>query len=255
MTVDDQNAELHAPVFRRLWVVVTLTVLLLTFPVALLILLTGPVYKRAADGAFTPISNKSRYIYAGVLGLWLVAVVAKSIIAPDYSEYEQTAGPNPSKFATAPAADDQCRKPAIPQGTNYSTARATIMDQGYLPAATSPSDGSYCADPNHSDICKKLPEIDDCSGSGYCKMAFATKAGHTAEVILFGDGPGDESANVQSVTYQCKADQPAPSQPVAPPASEPELGAPECSDPAVSAAVIDGVRDAYARVALHRAKV
>jgi len=47
-----------------------------------LILATGNVYRRK-DGELVPISGKARAIYAGALGIWLVAVVVKQSVAPD----------------------------------------------------------------------------------------------------------------------------------------------------------------------------
>jgi Short C-terminal domain len=64
----NEAATVHAPFYRRLWFVVLLTCLILTFPIALIILLTGEVYKKVR-GTRKPISNKARYIYASILGL------------------------------------------------------------------------------------------------------------------------------------------------------------------------------------------
>jgi Short C-terminal domain len=77
----NEAATVHAPFYRRLWFVVLLTCLILTFPIALIILLTGDVYKKAG-GTRTPIGNKARYIYASILGLWLAAAIIKAIIDP-----------------------------------------------------------------------------------------------------------------------------------------------------------------------------
>ena len=40
----------RAPFFRRLWVVVLMTCLLIPMPIAMIVLLTGPVYRRKPDG-------------------------------------------------------------------------------------------------------------------------------------------------------------------------------------------------------------
>jgi hypothetical protein len=70
------------PFYRRLWLVVTLTCLIIPFWVALLILITGQVYKRAKDRSLVPIKGSSRFIYAGLLTLWLAAIIGKAIIDP-----------------------------------------------------------------------------------------------------------------------------------------------------------------------------
>lgn len=78
-----QIAMPSVPFYRRLWFVVLLTCLLFTFPIALLILLTGDVYKRASgEAGRIPIKRNTRYVYAGALVLWIVALIAKEIFHP-----------------------------------------------------------------------------------------------------------------------------------------------------------------------------
>lgn len=72
--------QVKPPLLRRLWLVITLTCLIFTFPIALLILLTGKVY-RWRDTGWAPISDRARWIYAGVLGLWLFAAIANLAIS------------------------------------------------------------------------------------------------------------------------------------------------------------------------------
>jgi hypothetical protein len=67
--------HISPPLLRRLWLVIALTCLIFTFPIALLILLTGKVYRWRETG-WAPISDKARWIYAGALGLWLFAAIA-----------------------------------------------------------------------------------------------------------------------------------------------------------------------------------
>ena len=68
------STEPFVPFYRRLWVVVCLTMGLVTAPMALLCLATGPVYRRTSNG-LTPIAGWARATYAGALGLWLAAVI------------------------------------------------------------------------------------------------------------------------------------------------------------------------------------
>jgi hypothetical protein len=84
-----QKAELLAgpnqgapSLFRRLWLVVTLTCLLITFPVALIILATGNVYRKV-DGGWRPIRRGPRVVYASILALWLAAIVVRAVVSPD----------------------------------------------------------------------------------------------------------------------------------------------------------------------------
>lgn len=83
-----------APIHRRLFVVILMTCSLLLMPVAMLVLLTGEVYRRTADG-YQPISSKARLIYGGLLVCWLVAATAKAFLQPGgiQGEWERSADP------------------------------------------------------------------------------------------------------------------------------------------------------------------
>jgi len=84
----------RAPFFRRLWVVVLMTCLLIPMPIAMIMLLTGPVYRRKPDG-WQPISNRARFIYGGLLVLWLVVATLKAFLQPGgiQGEWERSADP------------------------------------------------------------------------------------------------------------------------------------------------------------------
>ena len=102
----DVRTTLTVPVLRRLWLVVLLTCLILTFPLALLILASGPVY-RWREGGWTPISNTSRLIYAGALGLWLLAALGNAVLSPttlkeEWAKSAGTAKPADQTADTAP---------------------------------------------------------------------------------------------------------------------------------------------------------
>lgn len=79
---DTAEALAHVPFTRKLWLVVVLTCLILTFPIAMIILATGDVY-RWRDHAWRPIGNGARYTYAGLLGLWLAAAVVRFALLPN----------------------------------------------------------------------------------------------------------------------------------------------------------------------------
>lgn len=74
------------PLYRRLWFVVTLTCLIVTFPVSLLILVTGDVYKKSKSEGLQPISTRARYVYAGALVLWILALVIRAALNPQSAE-------------------------------------------------------------------------------------------------------------------------------------------------------------------------
>ena len=91
---DVAPVPVRAPFFRRLWVVVLMTCLLIPMPIAMLVLLTGPVYRRKPDG-YRPISNRARFIYGGALVLWLVIATLKAFLQPGgiQGEWERSADP------------------------------------------------------------------------------------------------------------------------------------------------------------------
>jgi uncharacterized protein YecT (DUF1311 family) len=92
----------NVPALRRLWLVVLLTCLIITFPIALIILVSGPVFKKGENGP-EPISNGARWTYAGFLGLWLLAVLAKAIVHPGDWETVPPTVQTASTVSTAPA--------------------------------------------------------------------------------------------------------------------------------------------------------
>lgn len=84
----------RAPFFRRLWVVILMTCLLIPMPIAMILILSGPIYRRKVDG-WQPISNRARYIYGGILVLWLVVATLKAFLQPGgiQGEWERSADP------------------------------------------------------------------------------------------------------------------------------------------------------------------
>jgi len=74
------------PLYRRLWFVVMLTCLIITFPLSLLILVTGNVYKNSKSEDLRPITARARYVYAGVLVLWIIALVIRASLNPQSTE-------------------------------------------------------------------------------------------------------------------------------------------------------------------------
>jgi hypothetical protein len=123
--------------YRRLWVVVLLTCLLITFPLAMIILLTGDVY-RWKEHAFHPIGKSSRYVYGGLLALWLAAVVARSIFMnqglPIFSKLinsgsgESTASNVPDLCDSSDAAE--MVKGAL-EGSNSAVETVKVLDFGH----------------------------------------------------------------------------------------------------------------------------
>lgn len=129
-----------APFFRRLWVVVLMTCLLIPMPIAMIVLLTGPVYRRKPDG-YRPISNRSRHIYGGALVLWLVVATLKAFLQPGgiQGEWERSAdptllkttqnAPTPATADAAPTSSSAAKNDGLPTCDNpevIQTAREAI---------------------------------------------------------------------------------------------------------------------------------
>lgn len=83
-------------------------------PVAMVLLWTGPIYRKRPDG-WRPISNKARYVYGSLLLLWLVAATLKAFLQPGgiQGEWERSAHPDLTKGTqNAPAATNADPAPA-----------------------------------------------------------------------------------------------------------------------------------------------
>jgi len=133
----------HVPFYRRLWVVVTLTCLILTFWVSLIILATGDVYRRAKGGSLTPIKRTTRRVYAGLLALWVIGLVVKAVIDPS-SLNQEWANSAPAQSTAESASPNKqvsvaSRAPAVapPQSPAIVPAPAPIPPPG--PTAGAPN--------------------------------------------------------------------------------------------------------------------
>jgi uncharacterized protein YecT (DUF1311 family) len=100
-----------APVksYRRLWLVVLLTCLIITSPIAFLILITGDVYRRNRDLSFRPMKRSNRFIYAGALVVWFLAAGANAIIHPGVLN-EEIAATNTKSSEQQVSAEDPLPK-------------------------------------------------------------------------------------------------------------------------------------------------
>lgn len=137
-------ASKSAPFYRRLWFVVLLTCLLVTFPIALIILLTGDVFKRAS-GALIPIKRTTRRIYAGALVLWLGALIIQAYLHPTSiseawkasADRDQTASNTTASSPTSPplACDSSDAadmvKSAIEDSATSGIVATKVMDYGH----------------------------------------------------------------------------------------------------------------------------
>jgi hypothetical protein len=131
---------------------------------------------------------------------------AETMLARDQmaKEYErdtvQTADANGSSTATPTTRGGTCDIPSIAKDTPYPQARALLIAKGNVPTPPKEqSEGSYCADADHAETCRQMPEIEDCSADGHCRMNFTAKSGAPFEVSVFGDGPNDPAASVEGV--------------------------------------------------------
>jgi hypothetical protein len=134
MTDNIQIAE-AVPFYRRLWFVVLLTFLL--FPVSLIILVTGNVYRRK-DGTRHPIGKGFRYAYAGFLALWLGAIVL-SVFAGSKSPGQHWAGSaNPDVAASnssAPNSSDTSAPVQAPAAEDSPNMKVTVEPTEHAPLA------------------------------------------------------------------------------------------------------------------------
>ncbi len=133
------TAQFIPPIHRRLWVVVTLTALIFTFWVALAILASGDVYRKH-KGGWVALTKGSRWTYAAFLAIWLFALVAKTVVQPNYWDLRSSKSPENS------AATNQSQAPAQPpagaQPQSKEAAAAPEQD------ARSTADGPpACTDP------------------------------------------------------------------------------------------------------------
>lgn len=180
--------ETQVPFYRKLWVVVVLTVLVLTMPLALLILATGSVYK-GTEGGLAPISGRARAIYAGVLVLWLAGAFVNAVLfsdtgfmgALDRTAQQTQAGTTEAKSSPRPqegntgsdaTAAPEADKQAAAEPAPAQTAKANDSDGP--PACTDPKvrqailDGMQLAfdkygvpfDPSIKEIFSNLEERD-----------------------------------------------------------------------------------------------
>jgi hypothetical protein len=112
------------PFYRRLWFVVLLTVLLFTFPVAMVLLLTGNVYRRK-EGVLIPIGNGTRYVYGGLLALWLAALVSRAAIFPEAVKHDMDQAVAPSPTTTSASSQSTtANAPTTPAPANDHSVQA-----------------------------------------------------------------------------------------------------------------------------------
>ena len=113
----NDTIQITPPILRRLWLVITLTCLIFTFPIALLILLTGKVY-RWRDTGWAPISDKARWIYAGALGFWLLAAIANFAISGKSGQetWKENQVVTSQSRSEAQSGDANAETPAMPEG-------------------------------------------------------------------------------------------------------------------------------------------
>jgi hypothetical protein len=131
----ETSVPVKAPFFRRLSTVVVMTVTLLPMPIAALLIITGPIFRKRPEG-WRPISNKARYIYGGALVAWLVAATIKAMMAPGgiEGEWERSADPalgrsTQNTSSSRPTSNSTSPEPA--------TAPSTAISDG-LPTCDNP---------------------------------------------------------------------------------------------------------------------
>ena len=102
-----------------------------------------------------------------------------------------------------------CKAPPVRQGMTYSRARAIVIKSGFFAPSLpgygySENDQKVISECNGNvNLCNKYPEIDSCSGDGYCRMNFTDAYGNTFSVVTYGE-ISDGSAGVTGVEITCK---------------------------------------------------
>ena len=102
-----------------------------------------------------------------------------------------------------------CKAPLVRQGMSYSRARAIVIKSGFFaPSLTaygySKNDQKVISECNGDvKLCNRYPEIDSCSGQGYCRTVFTDAYGNTLAVNTYGE-ISDGSAGVTGVEITCK---------------------------------------------------
>lgn len=139
MTSTDHS---RPPLFRRLWVVVLLTCLLITMPVALVILLTGQVYRRIPDG-YVPVGKGAHRLYAGFLVLWLVLATLRVLLQPGGFKQEW-----------ANSADSDLLKSAASQRASVQPQAPPADAKVSQPVANSANDLPTCDSPEATEAVK-----------------------------------------------------------------------------------------------------
>jgi len=111
--------------------------------------------------------------------------------------------------AVAQSTSNKCAPAGVSEGMTYKDARTKITAQGFIPAGEKPSDGSYCSPERsgNAQTCRKMTEISDCSGSGYCQMRYKGKDGGNLVINIFGDGPDSPDAIIRSIVSDCRSKQ------------------------------------------------
>lgn len=101
----------------------------------------------------------------------------------------------------------------LKKGAAYAPTRKALLAQGWrpLPDPECQSNVYGGGTPPEDNICKQLPEIEACSGDGYCNMYFQDAAGRRKLMITtYGEygrwnRPGEEDAlAVTSWSYEKK---------------------------------------------------
>lgn len=112
-----------------------------------------------------------------------------------------TTDPAPTTAAAAPASVPVEAGPAIEtgfsEGMPYATLRGRLLQAGWLPLRDPACRENVGGE---ATVCFELPEVESCSGDGYCNMGFANAAaGKRMVVTTYGpyerwNTPGEEAA-------------------------------------------------------------
>lgn len=209
----------NPPFFRRLWFVVLLTCLLLTFPISLLILVTGNVFKRTADGSLAPLKNKTRYIYAALLALWAIGAIVRAIIHSGDWEASAVSTTNSPVVQNASGANSRqltdgsleaCKQVGIKVGMAFADVREKLTKAGFQAAQLGMGD-VYCD--QIANDCSDFDEVQNCGRDGVCAAIYVgSDKNNPIDFQIEAHGSIAKSTIVQ-VDQQCQQSNPPPEAP------------------------------------------
>jgi hypothetical protein len=124
----------------------------------------------------------------GLVSTLLVCVLAAGCQGPEsgevVSKVEDAAAAKPTPAPAAKEEDVQSKlEEVLKKDMAYADLRAAVLARGWKPVATAQCKKNVGGD---GAICDHLPELESCSGDGYCISHFENQAGERLDVTSYG---------------------------------------------------------------------